>query len=257
MNKVINSRAVICAVQSTLQFDSLMELAIDYGGGCKGDGMKVLVVGATGQTGRWVTTQLSAEGSGMVVRAMVRDRSKADFSDAVEVVVGNVLQPATLASAMAGCDAVICATGAAPSFDVTGPYQVDFVGTRNLVDGAKAVGIKRFVIVSSLCVSRFLHPLNLFWLVLFWKKQAENYIVKSGLTYTIVRPGGLRSEDSGESIVMAPADTLFEGGIPRQKVAEVCIAALREPGAENKIVEIVTGAEAQEQSFERLFAGIV
>ncbi|ESA38866.1 nad-dependent epimerase dehydratase [Leptolyngbya sp. Heron Island J] len=218
--------------------------------------MKVLVVGATGKTGRHVTEQLSTDGTGKTVRALVRDRAKADFADTVEVVVGDVLKPETLQAAMTGCDAIICATGAAPSFDFTGPYQVDFVGTKNLVDVAKAEGIQRFVIVSSLCVSKFFHPLNLFWLVLFWKQQAEQYIVKSGLTYTIVRPGGLRSEDAGEAIVMSAADTLFDGGIARQKVAQVCIAALGEPTAENKIVEIVTRPEASEQSFENLFAGV-
>ena len=217
--------------------------------------MKVLVVGATGKTGHWVTTQLGA-GADMAVRALVRDRAKADFAAGVEVVEGDVLKPETLRLAIAGCDAVICATGAAPSFDFTGPYQVDFVGTRNLVDVAKESGVGRFVIVSSLCVSKFFHPLNLFWLVLYWKKQAEAYIVNSGLTYTIVRPGGLRSEDSGDPIVMASADTLFEGGIAREKVAQVCIAALGEPGAENKIVVIVTGAEAEERSFGDLFAGV-
>ncbi len=218
--------------------------------------MNVLVVGATGKTGRHIAEQLSTDGSDTTVRAMVRDRAKADFADAVEVVIGDVLKPDTLKAAMEGCDAVICATGATPSFDITGPYQVDFVGTKNLVDTAKTAGVQRFVIVSSLCVSKFFHPLNLFWLVLFWKKQAEEYIVKSGLTYTIVRPGGLRTEDSGEAIVMSAADTLFEGGIARQKVAQVCIAALREPDAENKIVEIVTSPEAQEQSLGDLFAGV-
>ncbi|MEM8615236.1 MAG: SDR family oxidoreductase [Cyanobacteria bacterium P01_H01_bin.105] len=218
--------------------------------------MKVLVVGATGQTGRQITDQLSAEGAGFDVKAMVRDRSKADFSQAVEIVVGDVLKPETLGPAIAGCDAVICATGAAPSFDMTGPYQVDFVGTKNLVEATKAAGVRRFVIVSSLCVSKFFHPLNLFWLVLYWKKQAEEYIAKSGLTYTIVRPGGLRSEDSGEAIVMAGADTLFDGGIARAKVAQVCIAALEESAAENKIVEVVTSSEATEQGFSELFARV-
>ena len=218
--------------------------------------MNVLVVGATGKTGQWVTRQLNTDTLEVSVRAMVRDQTKADFSDTVEVVVGDVLKPDTLRAAMTGCDAVICATGAAPSLDPTGPYQVDFAGTKNLVDVAKAVGVKRFVIVSSLCVSKFFHPLNLFWLVLYWKKQAEEYIVKSGLTYTIVRPGGLRSEDSGEAIVMKEADTLFEGGIAREKVAQVCVAALHEPAAENKIVEIVTSADASERSLGELFAGV-
>ncbi|MEM1239993.1 MAG: SDR family oxidoreductase [Cyanobacteria bacterium P01_H01_bin.26] len=216
--------------------------------------MNVLVVGSTGQTGRQVTNQLAR--SDVKVKALVRDRAKADFPDTVDVVVGDVLKPATLPAAMANCDAIICATGAAPSFDITGPYQVDFVGTKNLIDAAKTAGIDRFVIVSSLCVSKFFHPLNLFWLVLYWKKQAEDYIVKSGLTYTIVRPGGLRNEDRNEAIVMAPADTLFDGGIAREKVAQVCVAALTEPDAENKIVEIVTRAEAQEKALGALFAAV-
>lgn len=218
--------------------------------------MNVLVVGATGKTGRCVTSQLSTSSLNINVRAMVRDRSKADFSNAVDVVVGDILQPATLSTAMAGCDAIICATGATPSLDLTGPYQVDFAGTKNLVDAAKVSGIKRFIIVSSLCVSRFFHPLNLFWLVLYWKKQAENYIVKSELTYTIVRPGGLRSEDNGEAIIMSAADTLFEGSIPRAQVARICIAALTETASENKIVEVVTSSDAQVQEFQTLFAGI-
>ncbi|MEO1179405.1 MAG: NAD(P)H-binding protein, partial [Cyanobacteria bacterium J06636_28] len=88
--------------------------------------MKVLVVGATGKTGRWVTTQLGASAD-MAVRALVRDRAKADFAAGVEVVEGDVLNPDTLRAAIADCEAVICATGAAPSFDFTGPYQVDFV----------------------------------------------------------------------------------------------------------------------------------
>ena len=46
--------------------------------------MKVLVVGATGKTGHWVTTQLGA-GADMAVRALVRDRAKADFAAGVEV----------------------------------------------------------------------------------------------------------------------------------------------------------------------------
>lgn len=219
--------------------------------------MKILVVGATGQTGERITRQLGTGNTDMHVRAMVRDRTKADFPAAVELVIGDVLKPDTLTSAMAGCDAIICATGAAPSFDVTGPYQVDFAGTKNLIDTAKKLGVQRFVIVSSLCVSKFFHPLNLFWLVLYWKKQAEQYIINSGLTYTIVRPGGLKNEDNTEAIVMASADNLFEGSIPREKVARVCIAALREPEAKNKIVEIVTSADASERSLGELFAGVI
>jgi uncharacterized protein YbjT (DUF2867 family) len=107
-----------------------------------------------------------------------------------------------------------------------------------------------------LCVSRFFHPLNLFWLVLFWKKQAETYLQNSGLTYTIVRPGGLRNEDTPDAVVMSEADTLFEGSIPRTKVAQVSVSALQQPQAKNKIVEIVAKPEAASRSWEELFAQV-
>jgi uncharacterized protein YbjT (DUF2867 family) len=93
----------------------------------------------------------------------------------------------------------------------------------------------------------------LFWLILVWKKQAEEYIQKSGLTYTIVRPGGLKNEDNTDSIVMQGADTLFDGSIPRQKVAQVSVEALLETAARNKVVEIVAKPEAAPKSFAELF----
>jgi hypothetical protein len=150
----------------------------------------------------------------------------------------------------------LCATGAAPSFDPTGPYKVDYEGTKNLVDAAKTQGIEHFAFVSSLCTSKLFHPLNLFWLILVWKKQAEEYIQKSGLTYTIVRPGGLKNEDNSNPIVMQSADTMFDGSIPRQKVAQVCVESLFEPASRNKIVEIVSKEDAVAKSFAELFAAV-
>ena len=110
------------------------------------------------------------------------------------------------------------------------------------------------MLVSSLCVSQFFHPLNLFWLVLYWKKQAENYLQSSGIPYTIVRPGGLKEEDNSEQIIMSNADSLKEGSIPRIKVAQVCIAALSQPQAKSTIVEVVTSPEAEAKSWSQLFA---
>jgi uncharacterized protein YbjT (DUF2867 family) len=133
---------------------------------------------------------------------------------------------------------------------------VDYEGNKNLIDLAKQKGIEHFVIVSSLCTSRFFHPLNLFWLILVWKKKAEEYLQQSGLTYTIVRPGGLKNEDNSDSIVMSSADTLSEGSIPRTKVAEVCVESLFQLAARNKIVEIVAKAEAPEKPLAELFANV-
>jgi uncharacterized protein YbjT (DUF2867 family) len=219
--------------------------------------MKAFVAGATGETGRRIVKELVERN--IPVRAMVRNLEKAKeiLPAEAELVVGDVLKPESLAAAIGDSTVLLCATGASPSLDPTGPYKVDYEGTKNLVDVAKTKGIEHFVMVSSLCVSQFLHPLNLFWLILVWKKQAEEYIEKSGLTYTIVRPGGLKNEDNPDPVVMSSADTLFDGSIPRTKVAQVCVEALSQPSARNKIVEVVAKPEASGKSWEQLFVGVV
>lgn len=218
--------------------------------------MKAFVAGATGETGRRIVQALVERQ--IPVRALVRDLAKARAMLPIEaeLVVGDVLNLGSLRGAIADCTVILSATGAVPSFDPTGPYKVDYEGTKNLVDVGKEKGIQQFVMVSSLCTSRLLHPLNLFWLILVWKKQAEEYLQKSGVTYTIVRPGGLKNEDNSDQIVMTGADKLFDGSIPRTKVAQVCVEALSQPTAQNKVVEIVAKPDIPAQSLEALFAAV-
>lgn len=201
--------------------------------------MKAFVAGATGQTGQRIVEELVSRN--IPVRALVRDEQKARnlLPSQVELIVGDILQPETLGAALGDSTVVLCATGAKPSFDPTGPYQVDFQGTKNLVKAAQDRKIQHLVLVSSLCVSQLFHPLNLFWLILVWKKQAEEFIRKSGITYTIVRPGGLKNDDNSDQVIMQGPDTLFEGSISRKKVARVCVESLFEKARWNQIVEII------------------
>jgi uncharacterized protein YbjT (DUF2867 family) len=216
--------------------------------------MKAFVAGATGETGRRIVKELVDRG--IPVRALVRSRELAAqvLPPRAEVVVGDVLDPTTLEAGMEGCTVVLCATGARPSWDPLQPYRVDYVGTKNLVDVAKAKGIQHFVLISSLCVSRLFHPLNLFWLILVWKKQAEEYLQKSGLTYTIIRPGGLKNQDNEDGIVLSPPDTLFEGSIPRTKVAQVAVESLFQPAAKDRIFEIIAKPGVPRREWSELFA---
>lgn len=219
--------------------------------------MKAFVAGATGETGRRIVAELVRQN--IPVRALVRSTEKAAqiLPAEAELVTGDVLDINSIRAAIEDCTVLLSATGAAPSFDPTGPYKVDYEGTKNLVDVAKEKHIEQFVMVSSLCTSKLLHPLNLFFLILVWKKRAEEYLQASGVPYTIVRPGGLTNEDeNADSIVMSGADTLFDGRIARFKVAQVCVEALTNPTAKNKIVEIVARAEAPSREFADLFASI-
>ncbi|MEP0869093.1 SDR family oxidoreductase [Trichocoleus desertorum AS-A10] len=218
--------------------------------------MKAFVAGATGKTGRRIVEELLKRN--IPVRALVRDLAtvRDSFPPEVELVVGDVLKPDTLTTALGDSTVLLCATGARPSFDVTGPYKVDYEGTRNLVNAAKAHGIEHFVFVSSLCVSRLFHFLNLFGLILVWKKQAEQYLQQSGLTYTIVRPGGLTEAEGTNAVVLCQADTLFDGSIPRAQVAQVCVEALFQPTARNQIVEVIAEAKAPARPVEELFTSV-
>ncbi|MEN9213739.1 MAG: NAD(P)H-binding protein [Gloeomargarita sp. DG02_4_bins_56] len=218
--------------------------------------MRALVAGATGATGRRIVAELLRRE--MPVRAGVRDLAKGRqmLPPSVELVAIDVTEPRSLRAAVADCTVLLCATGARPSWNVTEPWAVDCCGTQNLVDVAKVAGIDHFVLVSSLCVSQLFHPLNLFWFILYWKKQAELYLQNSGLNYTIVRPGGLLNDPIPGGLVIQGADTLFEGRIPRQQVARVCVEALYQPAARQKIVEIITRPEQPESPPEVWFSQV-
>ncbi|CCH68282.1 expressed protein [Richelia intracellularis HH01] len=219
--------------------------------------LKAFVAGATGQTGRLIVQELRRRN--IPVRALLRNikKTKTTWPDGVELVEADLLNYKSLSTALGDSTIILCASGARPNFNPTGPYKVDYEGTKNLVDMAKVGGIKHFVLVSSLCVSQLFHPLNLFWLVLLWKKQAEKYIQKSGLNYTIIRPGGLKDKDNTGNIVMQSADTLFEGTISRQKVADICVEAMFDESAKNKVLEIVSNCNTPRKELSELFANVI
>ncbi|KAL0032087.1 hypothetical protein WJX77_004311 [Trebouxia sp. C0004] len=230
-------------------------------------GKTALVAGATGGVGSRVVQCLVNEG--VRVRALVRDYTKVNsdlYTKNVEVIKGDVYQYSTLPAAMKGCDFVVCATGSTDRLNPFGPFNVDYQGTRNLIAAATQAKVKKFVLVTSVGTDDPLFPLNLFFGVLFFKKRAEEELQRSGIDYTIVRPGGLqnsvpdRQREGG--IVMAGPDTFglpprrSPGSILRRQVAEICVDALSEPAATNKVVEIVADQNEIVRPAAELFASV-
>jgi hypothetical protein len=114
---------------------------------------------------------------------------------------------------------VICA------IDTSLPRRIDGEAAIALVETATTTNVKRFIMVTSLGTTKFGWPasaLNLFWGVLYWKKQAELALIKSGMLYTIVRPGGMeRPTDSYKethNTVLYPRDSMFGGQVSRLQV---------------------------------------
>lgn len=69
---------------------------------------------------------------------------------------------------------------------------MDWIGTRRLIDAARQIGVRHYVMISAASAGNPDSPLNeRFGNVLVWKGRAEDYLRESGLTYTIVRGPGL------------------------------------------------------------------
>lgn len=215
----------------------------------------VAVTGASGKTGWRVVDEALRQG--LAVRAIVRPGSvlppalaEAEQQGRLEVRRLDLSATEALHAALTGCEALVIATGARPSVDLAGPLKVDAFGVRHQIQACQAVGLRRVVLVSSLCAGRWQHPLNLFGLILVWKRLGERWLEQSGLDWTVVRPGGLSEDDSRaerEGVVFSGADQQESNSLPRRLVARVCLDALSTPAAIGKIIEITSSPEQPPQ----------
>lgn len=220
----------------------------------------VLVIGATGGTGREVVRQ--AQASGYAVRVFVRDepRARAELGDAVQYFVGDVRTGAGIEAAVKGADYVVSALGSNVRNDPQNtPERVDYHGVRLLAEASAKAAIKQFVLVSSMGVTHPDHQLNkMFDNILVWKLKGEDALRASGVPYTVVRPGGLLNTPGGEAGVKAfqGDDLRNQGSIPRADVATVALAALGKQSAQGKTFELVADKSVPRSDLQAMFAGL-
>ncbi|MFN7679171.1 MAG: SDR family oxidoreductase [Cyanobacteriota bacterium] len=211
---------------------------------------QLAVTGASGKTGWRVVRE--ALDRGHQVRALLRPTSVAPPGlEGAEIVRLDLNDASALRRALQGCEALVIATGARPSVDLLGSMKVDALALRSQIAACKEVGLERVVLVSSLCSGRWIHPLNLFGLILVWKRVGERWLEESGLRWTVVRPGGLRESEEGlerEGVVYSGPDQQDSQSIPRRLVARVCLEALDTSASEGRIVEITSSPNQPQQS---------
>src|SRR5258708_5060198 len=113
----------------------------------------ILVTGATGFVGGRLLDELLCRRE--PARALVRDqrRAAALAQRGVEVVVGDICQPDSLAAALRGIEVVYhCAAAVGPSKSAGEIYATNRDGVRNLLDAARRAGSPRVVLLSSINV---------------------------------------------------------------------------------------------------------
>jgi uncharacterized protein YbjT (DUF2867 family) len=207
----------------------------------------VLVAGASGRTGREILEVLLD--AGIEVRALTHSPEKVEtltIQGADEVVVADIMDPEQAAMAVDGVDAVLCAVGSAPSLRfLTGGEFVDGKGVSTLVDAAIAADVEHFVMESSIGVGnskpRMPAPFRLLLRhVLNAKDEAERHLRRSGITYTILRPGGLTDGPATNDVLVGEGGDTMTGTISRADVARLMVGALFTPEARNRTFEIVS-----------------
>ena len=205
----------------------------------------IAISGASGKTGYRIAEEIRAAGD--LPRLLLRSGSQLPPSLAgCEQHRLDLGDAAALDAALRGADALVIATGARPSVDLTGPARVDAWGVQQQVASCQRVGVRRVVLVSSLCAGRWTHPLNLFGLILVWKRLGEQALERSGLDWTVIRPGGLSEREEGlegEGIRWSGPDTQESESIPRRLVARCCLDALNTPASIGRILEVTSSPQ--------------
>lgn len=201
--------------------------------------MKLLILGATGPTGREVVTQ--ALGAGHSVAALVRNPSV--LEPGVEVIQGDATNAATIARAVVGRDAVLSALGVGKSFK-----------SRNLMQQAVAnivkADVKRLIFVSAAGVGESFSEVPVLMKIFIRtllrgiyadKAIADAMIRKSPFEWTIVRPVALTNNPrtgqyrAGAHLALSAIPT-----ISRADVADFMMRELRDRKWVRKTVVIAS-----------------
>ncbi len=195
--------------------------------------MNIAVFGATGKTGLEIVKQ-ALEG-GHKVTAFVRDPARLAIENKnLNVVTGDVFDTASVAQAIKGQDAAVCALGAGSDLKKT---TVRTIGTVNIIAGMKQNNVKRLVVITAMGVGESWDTLSMFNKFFFATllkssrvdhEAQESAVRESGLDWTIIRPSGLVDTprtgvyDFGENI---PAKT---SKIARADVADLILKELEQ-----------------------------
>jgi len=209
--------------------------------------MKVVIAGGHGQIALRLERLLS--GRGDQVAGLIRNPDHAaDVLAAGADPVLCDLESAALDDVMAaveGAEAVVFAAGAGPGSGEARKETMDLGGAVKLIDAAKAEGVARYVMISSMGADPHAEGEG-FAAYLRAKGRADAALVASGLAYAIVRPGRL-TNDPGTGRV-AIGESVGRAEVPRDDVAAVLAAVLARVDAAGLTFEVVAGDEPVEEA---------
>lgn len=187
----------------------------------------ILLAGATGYLGGYIARELAKRA--LQTTVIVRNKNKfQQESSHFKIVEAEVTKPGTLQGVFEGIDTVISSVGITRQKDGLTYMDVDYQANINLIEAAKAAGVKKFIYVSVFNGEK-LRELK----ICEAKEKLVDYLKTAGLEYCIIRPNGFFS-DMGDFLKMAKGGKvyLFGDGYKRlnpihgEDLAEVCVDAI-------------------------------
>ena len=206
------------------------------------DSTYIFLAGASRGVGREIAKYLTEKNQ--KVKALLRFETAKPELEAlgIEIALGDALNIDAVEKAFLSdspIEAVISTVGGLPKDG----ERADYLGNKNLIDAGVKAGAKKFILISSIGSGESaiaLPPQAMATLgpVLVEKEKAEKYLIESGLTYIIIRPGGLKSEQASGNGVLTE-DYRVAGTIHRADVAFLAVECLFSNAADNKILSAV------------------
>lgn len=206
--------------------------------------MDLAIIGAHGQIARVLAAQLVARGD--VVRGVVRRRDqvaklRARGVRAVLVDLESRSAEDELTEAVRGADAIVFAAGAGPGSGTERKWTVDYQGVVHAAAAAARAEVPRIVVISAMGTDEPPQDDSAFSVYLRAKSEADEYIRKSGLAATIVRPSRLTGYPPTGRVTVARHAP--RGQIPRADVAAVIAAVLDNDSTIGLTFEVVSGSD--------------
>lgn len=202
----------------------------------------IFLAGASRGVGREIANCLTAQQN--QVKALLRTEEKRQELEAmgIKVALGDALNVDDVEKAILAeekIDIVISTIGGVPKDS----ERADYLGNKNLIDAAVKAGVKKFILISSIGSgnsANAIPPQALETLkpVLIEKEKAEKHLIESGLTYTVIRPGGLKSEPSTGNGILTE-DPKIAGTIHRADVAQLVCKSLDSEKTNNKVLSAI------------------
>ncbi|HEY6780465.1 MAG TPA: SDR family oxidoreductase [Thermoleophilaceae bacterium] len=201
--------------------------------------MDIVVAGGHGKIGQRLLRLLAARGDR--ARGLIRNPDQVADLEALgaEAVLCDLEARDDVADCVEGADAIVFAAGAGPGSGPERKRTLDLGGALKLIDAAKANGIARYAIVSSIGADQPERGSGSMRPYLEAKAEADQALAASGLDFTIVRPGGL-TDDPGTGRVTV-AEQLDYGQVTRDDVAAVLVAVLDTPSTVGKAFVLLNG----------------